>query len=216
MAKRNLQPATFQRDVATHELVVLRDDGVYRHLRFRRPGTMCMHFDILTWPGYLCYTGDMGTYVFQRLEDMLMFFRRPSSDRDLFDCIDMRYWAEKVQADDRNDGITEFDPEAFRDVVKDRFDDFIESRGEDWSAERREALWSEVVSSIFGALNEDDPHRAFWAVHEFNHDGLRFEDFFEFNTDAYTHRFQWCCFALRWGIAQYDAAKVAEPAHEGG
>ena len=214
MARRTLQPASFLRDVAHHRMVVLRDDGLYRHLRFHRPQTMCMHFDILTWPGYLCYTGDMGTYVFQRLEDMLMFFRR-TADRDLFDSIDMRYWAEKVQADDR-EGVTEFDPEAFRAVVKDRFDDFIESHAEDWSAERREALWGEVVSSILNSLDEGDPHRAFMAVHEFSQDGLRFEDFFEFNTDAYTTRFQWCCFALRWAIEQYDAAKTAEPVKEGG
>lgn len=66
---------TFTRDIAKHEIEVIRDDGVDRHLRFRRPGTMSMHFDILTWPGYLCYTGDMGSYVFRRTEDMLEFFR---------------------------------------------------------------------------------------------------------------------------------------------
>lgn len=54
---------------------MLHEDGIYRHIRFRQPGTMCMHFDLITWPGYLCYTGDMGTYVFTRLADMFEFFR---------------------------------------------------------------------------------------------------------------------------------------------
>ena len=27
-------------------------------------------FDIVTWPGYLCYSGDMGCFVFTRLPDM--------------------------------------------------------------------------------------------------------------------------------------------------
>ena len=48
-------------------MIVLRDDGVYRHIRFKKPGTGCMHFDLVTWPGYLCYSGDMGCYVFCRL-----------------------------------------------------------------------------------------------------------------------------------------------------
>ena len=67
--------AIFLRDVAEHEMIVVRDDGVHRHIRFKKPGTSCMHFDLITWPGYLCYTGDMGTYVFSRLTDMFEFFR---------------------------------------------------------------------------------------------------------------------------------------------
>ena len=65
----------FLRDVAEHTMTVIREDGVSRHIRFAKPGTSCMHFDLITWPGYLCYTGDMGTYVFQRLTDMFEFFR---------------------------------------------------------------------------------------------------------------------------------------------
>lgn len=72
---RDITEETFLADVAAHQIHVLRDDGVHRHIRFKRPGTYCMQFDLITWPGYLCYTGDMGTYVFNRLEDMFEFFR---------------------------------------------------------------------------------------------------------------------------------------------
>ena len=65
----------FLRDISMHQMSVLRDDGVNRHIRFKTPGTNSMYFDIITWPGFLCYTGDMGTYVFRRLEDMFQFFR---------------------------------------------------------------------------------------------------------------------------------------------
>ena len=85
----------FQKDVSQHGVTIIRDDGVNRHIRFKRPGTMCMHFDLITWPGYLCYCGDMGTYVFSRLEDMFEFFR---TDRD----INPGYWAEKLQAVDNH------------------------------------------------------------------------------------------------------------------
>lgn len=65
----------FKRDVQEHALTILRDDGLYRHLRFKRPGTMTCYFDLVTWPGHLAYVGDMGDYVFTRVEDMLTFFR---------------------------------------------------------------------------------------------------------------------------------------------
>jgi hypothetical protein len=39
-------------------------------------------------------------------------------------------------------------------------------------------------------------------------DGTKFADFWECNSDEYTSRFIWCCYALSWGIKQYDATKV--------
>ena len=36
-----------------------RDDGLYRHLRFKSSGTNTYYFDLVTWPGYLTVTGDM-------------------------------------------------------------------------------------------------------------------------------------------------------------
>ena len=73
--------ARFQHDIATHQVVILRDDGVYRHIRFKRPTTMCMHFDLVTWPGYLCYSGDMGCFVFSRLDAPPAATARPSPCR---------------------------------------------------------------------------------------------------------------------------------------
>ena len=93
MSSYQLTPDTFLQDVAQHQIHVIRDDGVYRHVRFKRPDTYCSHFDLITWPGHLCYTGDMGTYVFTRLRDMFDFFRRP--DNEKWHRIDRRYWAEK-------------------------------------------------------------------------------------------------------------------------
>ena len=68
-------PELFLRDVQQHQIQVIRHDGVNRHIRFKRPGSMSYYFDLITWPGHLCYTGDMGTYVFRRMDDMFEFFR---------------------------------------------------------------------------------------------------------------------------------------------
>lgn len=70
----------FLEDIKNHKLNILKDDGLYRHLVFKRPCTNCCRFDIVTYPGYLVISGDMGCQVFSRLTDMFEFFR--TDDRD--------------------------------------------------------------------------------------------------------------------------------------
>ena len=192
MRKSEPTEEQFLNDTATHELQVLRDDGVNRHLRFRRPGTICMGFDILTWPGYLCYTGDMGTYVFRRLEDMFEFFRgsRNGELRPNFG-----YWAEKVEAADR-DGITVYSADIFRARINEWMDE------NEFSAQAREAVKDFVLPHA-----DDGEYAARKAAYDFSADGHDFTDFQEANLSEYSYRFTWCCYALRWAIVQYDAAR---------
>ena len=200
--KHSLTEQQFLHDVATHEMQIIVNDGVRRHIRFKRPGTMCMHFDLITWPGHLCYTGDMGTYVFTRLLDMFEFFRRPD-ERAPFR-IDMRYWAEKCIAQDR-DGITEFSREKFHDAVDEHLNSYMEAYFPDSpSAERKELC--EGVHDDVKRMADDGEHAAIGAALSFRYrDKLVFRDFDEVNVREYVHRFQWCCHALEWGIAKYDA-----------
>lgn len=179
----------FPKDIAHHQLRVIRADGVNRHLRFQEPGTYCMGFDILTWPGHLCFTGDMGTFVFSRVEDMFTFFR---GDR-----INPSYWSEKVLAADLHDGVDEFSPAMFRQAVMQRLDDA------EASPEVRGAVVDEVLSAM-----HDGEHAALSAVFHFERDGFRFEDW-EARCRDYTYRFIWCCHALVWSIAQFDAHSTA-------
>ncbi len=194
----------FKRCVASHEMIVIRDDGVNRHIRFQRPGTMCMHFDILTWPGYLCYTGDMGTYVFRRLHDMFQFFRRDEGRPEYR--IDFRYWAEKMEAADRRDGFEEFSADTFRSEVKDYFEQATDD-DEDWTESRKSALWDEIERDVLDRSEEYGEHGAFLALRDFRYDGFEFVDW-ERSCKEYTHRFLWCCHALEWGIGVYDASKT--------
>ncbi len=196
----------FLKDIVKHEMRVIRDDGVQRHLRFQRPGTMCMHFDLITWPGHLCYTGDMGTYVFSRLPDMFEFFRESDESRRYQ--ISMSYWAEKVIAQDR-DGIMEFSPALFRADVRDYFDQF-DASGDGWSDERKADLWDAIDAEVIG-VSDDGEHFAWAALYEFEHDGFRFIDW-ERRCEKFTNRFTWCCCALRWAISVYDAAKADQAA----
>jgi hypothetical protein len=187
-------------DLAEHKITLLHSHGMYRHWRCAKPGTRVLWFDIVTWPGSLCYTGDMGTFVFRRLHDMFEFFRR-SETRGQFR-IDLRYWAEKIEASDRCDGVREWTADKFCSEVRDFFEQHAD---EDWSAERKAALWNEIDEQVCAAAG-DSEHHAWVALWEFEHDGFRFQDW-ERDCRVWTHRFLWCCHALEWAIATYDSAK---------
>ena len=46
-------------DTAFHRPEIIRDDGLYRHLRRSSPKTSCYYYDVITWHGYLTVTGDI-------------------------------------------------------------------------------------------------------------------------------------------------------------
>lgn len=82
----------FLNDVKNHELIIHKDDGIYRHITLRDPKTINLLFNITTFPDYLVITGDMGTITFSRVDDMFKFFRNDELN------INPNYWAEKIQA----------------------------------------------------------------------------------------------------------------------
>lgn len=185
---------SFLKDVSKHAVAILRDDGVNRHVRFKKPDSSTMYFDLITWPGHLCYTGDMGTFVFARITDMFDFFRaEPETCGDLH--INTGYWSEKVLAADR-DGITKFSEGKFRSAIEDYL------AGHNASQDLRDEVESEVL-----AMLDDGEYAAMQAVMNFKFEGFQFQDFFEADCTEYTTRFVWCCYALAWGIRQYDDAK---------
>lgn len=198
----------FQKDVDSHEMEVLHDDGLYRHLRFSNGGSSIYQFNITTWPGYLCISGDMGCFVFSRVRDMFGFFR--GEDGQLG--INPGYWMEKVQAgagsEVAREICTEWDEEDFRAEIRKRFDDYVEDEELDEAAAAE--LWSEIEDEV---LEETDLEAvAMRNAMEFRHDDFEFTDFFEVRCTKYTFRYLWCCWAIVWGIGVYDKAKEAEAA----
>ena len=167
-------------DIKNHVLTVIKDDGLHRHLHFSKPGTMCMHFDIITWPGYLAYAGDMGCYLFSRIDDMLQFFRG--------DKINPQYWAEKVKAEDR-DRVKKFSPEAAEQWVKERLDETEAS--------------DEVREAAKFICFHDGEYDFLSGLRDFEYD--TFIEYYDHDFREYTFHYLWCCHALVWGIKQYDA-----------
>jgi hypothetical protein len=197
------------KDLASHEMQVIRDEGVHRHIRFKRPDSGSYWFDLITWPGTLCIDGDCGTYVFRRLDDMFEFFR---TDREYLErkgcqlAIDPGYWGEKLQSISKfGEGFKEFSEQRFRDAVKEEFDAWVES--DDPTDDAKAALWEELEDRVLSCAS-DGHIRAVDAAIAFEPDDgeVMFEmrDFWEHRLEDYTFHFIWCCYAIAWGIKKYD------------
>ncbi|MFC9756704.1 hypothetical protein [Streptomyces sp. NPDC056921] len=135
--------ATFLHETAQHELVVLHDDGLYRHLRIQKPGTRTWFWDITTWPGHLATSGDIADgYMFARFPDMLDFFDITEGNRDYYSDgapdFDFHYWAEKI-CGGRSHEVKKYDNDVFLHHVKDALEDH-EELGLDAQAEHEKIV----------------------------------------------------------------------------
>lgn len=189
----------FQETIGEHQLTIVHDDGLHRHLSCARPQSSDRYFNITTWPGFLCISGDMGCYVFQRIEDMFAFFRNDEMG------INPGYWAEKLQAGPSiapEEISKEWVEDKFRLEIKEWFDDATE----DWSEEDKAEAWEEVESEVLSEA--DNEWRAINAAMEFRfNDEELFQDFWEVDCKQWKTHYLWCCYAIVWAIQQYDAAK---------
>lgn len=216
----------FRSDTAAHTMTVLHDHGTYRHLRFRKPGTSCYGFDIVTWPGYLAISGDMGAALFTRLEDMLEFFRA-SEERIAAAAgglpINPEYWAEKCVA---NDGPKkEFSSELFHQIVKKKFDEFVAENTEDEGPgpEWADQLWEELETFVlFDDEDVEATGRAIENMDDFKPDGesykhFGFSDPWEYGSslEDFRFHFMWRLYAIAYAVQIYDraAAATAEVPH---
>lgn len=191
----------FQRDTANHTMEVLRDDGLYRHLKFSDNGSSVYRFDLITWPGHLCISGDMGSNVFSRLVDMFEFFR---TDREHGAYINPGYWQEKI-VDDGKKEAEEFDADEFRRRIERELAEATQDMGEDEAQDLRNDVNADILYEV-----DKGEHAAWNAVYGWSDDRLDLTDFHENYSSCrdYTVHFIWRCFAIAWGIQQYDKLKA--------
>lgn len=223
----------FLKNIATHEMSILMEQNTYRHLRFKRPQSGIYWFDIVTWPGYLAYSGDMGCFVFKRVHDMLTFFRGKRREGHLD--INPQYWAEKLRAvdrDGREGSFEEYSEAKMRqnieehvqtwidefDVPHDEEDELTEAQSSQ-NVEARKAFGDEVRAAVKSEVlyyPDDGEYKAREMVNNFKvkigDQTYEFHDSSEWRCRDYTLRFIWCCYALVWAIEKYDAAKAEVPA----
>lgn len=66
----------FKRDTRDHVATITLNNGLFRNIELKNAdGSFVCSFGVQTWPGYLCFYGDMGCYVFHRIDDMFLRWR---------------------------------------------------------------------------------------------------------------------------------------------
>lgn len=201
----------FQRDTAKHQLTVLHNDGLYRHLRLAAPGTGSHWYEIVTWPGTLTIRGDMGAYTFSRTSDMLDFFRRSTHDG----APNLQYWAEKADAVDVHSGIHAYSEDALRQCITEDLDAWASEESEEFMAGLRAAVEEELTGDDASWVLVDE-QQALEAVADFEYANgkdvpITF-DTSEWDVRDFTHHYVWCCWAILFAVAAYDRVKAEVPA----
>lgn len=185
----------FLKDIATHEMVVANNDGIYRHLQFRKPQARDHWLDIVTYPGVLVINGDMGCWVFSRVEDMFTFFRREDLE------INASYWSEKLQngVSGGSSEAKEFSAEFFKEDVIGRLVNWDLTPEE--MDDVKDALEDEVFTDEEDLYGQFEHYRK---LYEFDYGGVRFNCEIPDGME-YKYHFLWCLYAIVWGIQRYDS-----------
>ena len=179
----------FLDSVKNHQMNILLDNGVFRCIEFRDPKDKGRYFFYLsTIPGRLLISGDCGTYVFSRINDMFQFFRGKY--------IDFSYWASKADAEDTRGGIRVFNVDKLKQQLTDNFNDFKDC----WpcSKEDEEEFQEEILNMI------EDEHTFVALGSKRLNCGFEIEPWEYSNVYDLSSRFIWNCYAINWGIDQYD------------
>lgn len=201
----------FERDIAEHQLTVMHDDGLYRHVRLAKPDRNTYWFDLVTWPGNLVIKGDMGSFTFSRLPDMFEFFRRPGGWK-VHDTINPGYWSEKTP---HRTVTVNYSEDKFRQIVAEH----VAEHEADFPGLTK-AVEDEIFDPYLADITYEDGARR--ALDGFVFDlgagvvgGLefRFTDTWEWSFKDWDYHYLWCCNAIQWGIDQYDKgrAEAGEP-----
>lgn len=204
--------ARFARDTAKHQMTILHDDGLYRHVRFANPDRSWNYwFDLITALGVLLFQGDGDSFVFRRLEDMFAFFRDSAWQGQP----NIRYWAEKLGNGERS--VRVYQQELLQQIVDAEVAKAVATdpkKFADLAAEVREYVTDELLGEQAYDLKLVDDFR-FWADPSdryslrYKKPDFQFYNVFEWTVQDYHWWFLWACHAILWGIAQYDAVAVA-------
>lgn len=205
---------SFLNNVSNHSMKVLQDNGVYRHLEFSNNGSSNQKFSLVTYPHHLVFSGDMGAYVFSRIQDMFEFFRNKELG------INPYYWSQKVEAVSKGSGINTFDSDLVMKSIKQRINSichdieeyFDEYEGDEYeTAELFEAAFRDEVTEHFDDADMDE-YRYISVIDGFKSEVIKDLEFIDsgewINGEAYSSRYLWCCYAMVWGIQQYDKERA--------
>jgi len=186
-----------------HELSILHDEGVYRHLQMKQPNTNNMWYDIVTYPNNLVISGDMGCCVFSRINDMFQFFRTDELS------INYSYWSEKEQATSIFGQNTEYDRSTlpkYLDMCRNRWvkkyvpsEDEIEEVDESLDDAKYIISYFRHEIEAYDFLGEIDEYSPLEKIID--------QNYWELNFTKTTGFQEWRLYAINHAIRLYDAEK---------
>ena len=210
---------------ASHEIEVVHDIAMHRHIRMARPGERNWSWEVTTWPGGLAISGDIaGGYVFSNKnpdEDSSAQFGYVFSNRfnalDLFHLEEHRfdhfsdgapsapfgYWAEKLvgRRTPDCDRAAAYSSSAFLGHVDEILTGLVDDT--ELSAERATELTAEA------ALNDHTQESA----HEWMRDNEdQFPDSWETDLSDWTDEFILACYCLQATAQAYDTLRKSQQA----
>lgn len=195
--------ASFQDFTSDHELAVLNETGPYRHLRVAKQDTRWESWDIITWPDHLGTSGDIcNGYTFScdgHEPDMIAFFARMKGHRPYFSdgapSIDFRYWAQKLQGDQR-DTVRAY---VHEDFVEKTIADLNGRLVNPYYSKLTQDLVDELVSEVRELPDHESEVYAWLLEHEEHFPDTYPSDFYD-----YTFHFQVACYAINHAVQAYQ------------
>lgn len=192
--------ARFISETRGHEMTVLHDDGMYRHLRFNNPKSGLYWYEITTTPGQLVFSGDGESFVFRVAPDMFEMIRRSAESGG----INAQYWAEKCMTGNaRSYSRQRFEESAWKQVAD--------------AEPQYPGLRDDVKEEIFDSpmFDVDYESAALMAVlgYEYhqtngpsgNRTPFRFKHIHEWDLQDFDWWFLFACHAISDAIVKYDA-----------
>lgn len=191
----------FARETAKHEMTVLLDQGLYRHLRFANPESSLYWYEITTTPGQLIFSGDGESFVFRLAPDMFEMFRRTAEVGG----INATYWAEKCKTGNA------------KSYSRERFEEYVwkqVAKGEQYYPGLRDDVREEIFDSpvydvdhepaaLMTALGYEywlEPGKSTTGLGPFG-----FKYVHEWELKDFDWWFLFACYAISDAITKYDA-----------
>jgi hypothetical protein len=203
----------FDTEVRDHKMKVLRNDKVYRHLRFMNPRNGAYWFELHTGPHFLLFRGDGESYVFSNGDHDIFSSFRHSLRADGSIHPDPGYWTQKLASAEQAE---KWDTDTFSEDLEQHITDMVEQEIVPKKHEAR--LRAEVENDLM----YEDLHSADLAIKalmefEFYFDerdhydskkqpDFTFEECWEWVTKCteYDWWYLWALHGIVWGIGQYD------------
>lgn len=190
------------RAFADHVVTQNVGQGLYRHWRCARPGTGMYAFNVITEPGRVIVTGDIGELILCRELDMIEWFRRCHNDLDYVagkaQGVKVREWSADVAKEWAESRIREYRADLKLDEEE------AASDGVEFPEKDRKRYLDRIEKhqELLDAL-DDGKHFFDDALF---HSGLCDGDYPRLET--FTPGFLWCFETLKWLVVRLDAAPV--------